>query len=120
MMPGADYGVRSESKHERVLGDFMSDPDASEPQPGGVFTILGVTHSGKKFRPSDWTCRLAGPYGKVEQNVVRYHPDVQPVHRDGYPGIRVKSPNPEVTRDLEAFAKANDLVIMREALECAA
>jgi hypothetical protein len=92
----------------------------TEPLPEAPFTILGLTTAGKKFRPSDWTCRLAGPYGTVEQNVVRYHPDVQPVNCAGQPGVRVTTANPAIIRDLQAFAAANDLVVVREPAECAA
>jgi len=98
----------------------MSNTEAEDPLPEGGFTILGVTRAGKKFRPSDWTCRLAGPYGKVERNVVRYHPDVQPIFRDGHVGLRVSSLNPAITRVLHAFARANDLVVLCEEEECPA
>ncbi len=87
---------------------------SEEPPPVKSFTILGLTQGGHKFRPSDWPCRLAGPYGTVEQNVVRYHPDVQPVTHDGHPGVRVNSSNSAIAFHLEAFAAANDLVVVRE------
>ncbi|MDR3395912.1 MAG: DUF3579 domain-containing protein [Parasulfuritortus sp.] len=93
----------------------MSTADSDEPPSAGCFTILGLTNSGRKFRPSDWSCRLAGPYGKVEQNVIRYHPDVQPINCNGQPGVRVSTTNPAIATHLEAFAAANDLVVVREA-----
>jgi hypothetical protein len=98
----------------------MSDTESEEPLPEGPFTILGVTRSGKKFRPSDWTCRLAGPYGKVDRNVVRYHPDVQPIFRDGNVGLQVNSLNPAITRVLHAFARANDLIVVHAEEKCPA
>lgn len=94
----------------------MSDSEPAGSIPDGAFTILGVTSKGRKFRPSDWSCRLAGPYGTVEGNVIRYHPDVQPVVGGDYPGVRVRSTDPLVTAALEAFAKANDLVIVRDSI----
>lgn len=92
----------------------MSNSDSDSRPSRTAFTILGVTSKGKKFRPSDWSCRLAGPYGTVVQNVIRYNPDVQPVNGGDYPGVRVQSSDPSVADYLEAFAKANDLVIVRD------
>ena len=92
----------------------MSDSNLDSHPLQTAFTILGVTSKGKKFRPSDWSCRLAGPYGTVVNNVIRYSPDVQPVNGGDYPGVRVCSTDRCVTEYLEAFAKANDLVIVRE------
>ena len=92
----------------------MTDSESDTGLKFKTFIILGVTSKGKKFRPSDWSCRLAGPYGKVEQNVVRYSPDVQPINGGDYPGVRVHSCDPKVTKYLEAFAEANDLVIVRD------
>lgn len=85
-----------------------------EPPSTGAFTILGVTRSGKKFRPSDWPCRLAGPYGRVEGNVVRYHPDVQPVHHEGQAGVRVTTLNLTISKALADFAKCHDLVVVHQ------
>lgn len=89
--------------------------DASEeaPQPA-PFTILGVTRSGSKFRPSDWPCRLAGPYGRIDGKVVRYHPDVQPVSHEGHQGVRVSTLNQTISQALAAFAESHDLVVVRQ------
>ena len=86
------------------------DP-AQETDPGKPFTICGVTRTGSRFRPSDWSCRLAGAYGKVVGNVIRYHPDVQPIHCGGNVGVRVYATDPGVVQSLLAFAIANDLVV---------
>jgi Protein of unknown function (DUF3579) len=96
----------------------MANAESIPPSPSEGFVILGVTRSGKKFRPSDWNCRLAGPYGKMVQNMVRYHPDVQPVSCNGQPGVRVTTTDATITGDLIAFAKANDLVVEQEHAHC--
>jgi hypothetical protein len=92
----------------------MNEGHSDGLSPMNVFTILGVTHSGRRFRPSDWSCRLAGGYGKVEGNVIRYHPDIQPVTSEQGPAIRVRTANPVIARDLAAFAAANDLVVLKQ------
>jgi hypothetical protein len=92
----------------------MNESDIDEPPPVRAFTILGVTHGGRRFRPSDWSCRLAGGYGKVEGNVIRYHPDIQPVTGDQGPAVRVRTSDRVIAGDLAAFATANDLVVLQQ------
>jgi hypothetical protein len=90
----------------------MNEAATDEAPPGGAVTIVGVTRCGRRFRPSDWSCRLASGYGKVEGNVIRYHPDVQPVASEGVPAVRVNTHDPAIARTLAAFAEANDLVVL--------
>lgn len=43
------------------------------------FLIIGKTKDGKKFRPSDWTERLACTYAMFASNkTVIYHPMIRP------------------------------------------
>lgn len=46
--------------------------------------IFGITHSGNKFRPSDWVERIAAAFGSFDASQrLRYNPMVRPVSYDG-------------------------------------
>lgn len=46
--------------------------------------ILGITHKGNKFRPSDWVDRLAAVFGSFDASKrLRYHPLVRPAIFEG-------------------------------------
>jgi hypothetical protein len=46
--------------------------------------IVGLTHNGHKFRPSDWVERIASVFARFDADQrLRYNPQVMPVYRDG-------------------------------------
>ncbi len=82
------------------------------------FIILGITHAGKQFRPSDWGERLSGAMscfrpGAGPQGYLHYSPYVQPVVFNDIRAVVVD----RALRDVEPlayhfvinFAKDNDL-----------
>lgn len=85
------------------------------------FIILGVTHQGRPFRPSDWAERLCGimssfrPPGGPAQLHLTYSPYVTPgfeqatkcVHVDA----RVHQIEPMAYKFLRSFAADNDLQV---------
>jgi len=97
------------------MNDSTSKPHKNE------FFILGITSTGKKFRPSDWSERLSGAMSCFRPDTGRqghlyYSPFVQPVLFDGISAVVVD----HALRDIEPlafhfvvdFAKDNDLRIV--------
>ena len=94
-------------------------PPLAEPK---RYFILGVTHDGRVFRPSDWAERLAGtmacfrPGGAGSGRQLGYSPWCVPQARDGRTGVLVS----EAIRDAEPmawdfvmnFARDNGLVVV--------
>ncbi|MCG6877285.1 MAG: DUF3579 domain-containing protein [Betaproteobacteria bacterium] len=78
------------------------------------FVIIGLTRSGKRFRPSDWAERLAGvmsQFGGVPP--VRYSPYCYPVVADGVKCVvvdaRIREIQPLAYHFLVNFAADNEL-----------
>lgn len=85
------------------------------------FIILGLTGSGRSFRPSDWAERLCGimagfrPPGPVPDARLGYSPYVTPGHREGvrcvFVDARLHTIEPMAYDFLRRFAADNDLRI---------
>lgn len=86
------------------------------------FVILGVTGSGRPFRPSDWADRLCGvmagfrPPGPVADARLAYSPYVMPGYRDGIRCVvvdeRLHGIEPMAYDFLRRFAADNDLRVV--------
>ena len=98
----------------------MADPNQPPVEPNEFF-ILGVTHAGKEFRPSDWVERLCGVMACFKpkdgrNSHLQYSPYVRPVLLGGKKCVAVN----EKLRDVEplayhfllSFAKDNDLQVV--------
>ncbi|HUH88637.1 MAG TPA: DUF3579 domain-containing protein [Pusillimonas sp.] len=93
----------------------------SEDQPRSLlrqFIIYGVTHSGQRFRPSDWAERLAGVMSRFRPvgsrgGPLSYSPYVVPMFIDGVRCIvvdhRLRQLEPLAWNFVEEFAHDNDL-----------
>lgn len=91
------------------------------PEIEGRFLILGVTSTGRNFRPSDWADRLAGvmarfqPPGAGPQTRLAYSPYVRPAIRDGVRCVivdpQIRAVEPMAYTFLLNFARDNDLRI---------
>lgn len=54
------------------------------PEQQASHVILGITHKGNKFRPSDWVERIAAAFGSFDASKrLRYHPLVRPAFFNG-------------------------------------
>jgi hypothetical protein len=100
----------------------MSEVAACDDSCDVVF-VLGMTRSGRPFRPSDWVDRLAGrcsTFGK--DRLLKYSPSVRPLTVEGMRGLRVDirllESDPAAFRFVMDFAADNDLAI--QCLETAA
>jgi len=52
--------------------------------------IIGLTHSGDEFRPSDWVHRIAGIFATFDDNQrLRYSPCIIPTWHEGLPGLYI-------------------------------
>lgn len=107
------------------------DPRDPTPAPGGTardreLFILGVTHDGRTFRPSDWAERLAGvmsrfrPEGAGSAGRLAYSPYCLPTVLDGIKCVVVR----EAVREIEPmawdfvmnFARDNQLQVVEACL----
>lgn len=77
---------------------------------GLVMLISGYTHTGKAFRPSDWSARIAEMYADEIGKVVRYSKDIQPVMFRGRPAVAIFTEDFDFSFILK-FATDNDLVV---------
>jgi hypothetical protein len=80
------------------------------------FVIVGVTLSGKRFRPSDWAERLCGIMSVFgSERRMAYSPYVQPGDKDGdkcvYVDGRIHDIEPMAYTFLVNFAKDNELKV---------
>lgn len=94
---------------------FSSPPLMDDASANAPFIIRGITTRGARFRPSDWTERLAGAFAVVDPNHrTNYSPYVQPTTLDGIPCVvvdkRLRDSNPTAYRFLQNFAESNELV----------
>ena len=97
------------------MNDNASTPHKNE------FFILGITNTGKKFRPSDWSERLSGAMScfrpdSRRQGHLHYSPFVQPVLFNGVNSVVVdhalREIEPLAYHFVVDFAKDNDLQIV--------
>ncbi|SRR5581483_1133678 len=78
--------------------------------------IIGITESGRNFRPSDWAERLCGCMSAFgEDQRLRYSPYVKPVLSEGVKCVvvhrRLEEVDPIAYSFLMSFAKDNELRI---------
>jgi hypothetical protein len=98
----------------KAMSEVAADCTAS--QECDAVLILGVTNSGRAFRPSDWVDRLAGRLSTFCQDRrLKYSPSVRPLTVEGMRGllvdIRLVESDPGAFRFLMDFAVDNDLLI---------
>lgn len=77
--------------------------------------IRGITTNGSRFRPSDWSERLAGAFAIIDpNNRTNYSPFVQPTTLNGIPCVvvdkKLKTSDPDAYRFLQTFAASNELL----------
>lgn len=78
--------------------------------------IIGVTHTGQTFRPSDWAERLCGCMSLFgEDQRINYSPYLKPVFTAGIKSVvidrRLEESNPEAFGFLMSFARDNELQV---------
>lgn len=76
--------------------------------------IIGITESGRNFRPSDWAERLCGCISAFgEDQRLRYSPYVKPVLAEGVKCVvvhrRLEEVDPVAYSFLMSFARDNEL-----------
>lgn len=78
--------------------------------------IEGITHTGRKFRPSDWAERMSGSlstFGRDQR--IRYSPLLQPLTVDGVKCVaidpKMQDQFPEMFSYIMGWANGNDLVV---------
>ena len=101
-------GVKAMS--EQTVADCMATRSCD------AVLILGVTRSGRAFRPSDWVDRLAGCFSTFGKNkLLKYSTCVRPITVEGMRGllvdIRLVESDPAAFRFVMDFAADNDLTI---------
>ena len=74
--------------------------------------ILGVTESGRKFRPSDWAERMCGNLCTFRNRRIIYSPLLRPAIHEGVKSIQ----HPKLYKELLEFAKTNKLVVKEESI----
>jgi hypothetical protein len=80
------------------------------------FVILGITLTGKRFRPSDWAERLCGVMSLFgSERRMTYSPYVQPGNRNGEKCVfvdgRIHDIEPMAYTFLVNFARDNELKV---------
>lgn len=80
------------------------------------FVIIGLTSSGRRFRPSDWAERLCGVMSVFgSERRMAYSPYVQPGNKDGEKCVfvdgRIHDIEPMAYTFLVNFARDNDLKV---------
>src|SRR3982750_4768589 len=91
-------------------------PEALDKIEVAEFVIMGLTHDGKPFRPSDWAERLCGVMSAFGgDHRMQYSPFVHPVPANGVRwgvGDRgLEEIEPMAYRFLLSFAKDNELKV---------
>lgn len=87
--------------------------------PHSSFIIVGLTSTGKKFRPSDWAERLCGVLSAFgAEKRMRYSPYVGPRNYKGQKAVFVDGSlydvEPMAYRFVLHFAQDNDLQLIHE------
>jgi len=95
---------------EQFVADCMANNSCN------AVLILGVTRSGRAFRPGDWVDRLAGRFSTFgKDKLLKYSPCVRPITVEGMRGllvdIRLVESDPAAFRFVMDFAADNDLTI---------
>jgi len=93
----------------------------AEPPPGPQnnvkkIIIEGQTHSGRKFRPSDWAERMSGALSTFgRDHRIHYSPLLQPLSIDGVKCValdpKLRDQYPEMFSYIMGWANSNDLVV---------
>ena len=81
--------------------------------------IEGKTHSGRKFRPSDWAERMSGALSTFgTDHRIRYSPLLQPLTIDGVKCValdpKMQDQFPEMFHYIMNWADGNDLVVSED------
>ncbi|WP_223669089.1 DUF3579 domain-containing protein [Kangiella shandongensis] len=92
----------------------------SDEQTESRIIIMGVTESGKKFRPSDWAERMCGNLCTFRNRRMIYSPLLRPAIREGIKAVIISNQlsikHPSLYQELMEFAKTNKLVVKEEAI----
>lgn len=88
------------------------------PAESECLVIIGLTRSGKPFRPSDWAQRLATAAGcRQRDGRFRFHPQVRIAMVDGTTAVVVEESlatiDPPLYRFLQQFGIENELQLSR-------
>ncbi|GAA4365598.1 DUF3579 domain-containing protein [Kangiella marina] len=82
--------------------------------------ILGITESGKKFRPSDWAERMCGNLCTFRNRRIIYSPLLRPGVYEGVKSVimsnQLSIQHPNMFKELLEFAKTNKLVVKEESI----
>ena len=85
--------------------------------------ILGITESGKKFRPSDWAERMCGNLCTFRNRRIIYSPLLRPAIYEGVKSVvmanQLSIQHPNLFKELLEFAKTNKLVVKEESIATA-
>lgn len=86
------------------------------PHQAESFVIVGATHEGRQFRPSDWAERLCGVMSVFgAERRMAYSPYVQPGNQGGFKCVfvnaRIRDIEPMAYAFLVNFAKDNHLKV---------
>lgn len=97
-------------------------PQNGKEELSGEFFILGITSSGRQFRPSDWAERLCGamscfdPQSGGRNAHLKYSPYVRPTVVNGTKAVvvsnKLKGIEPLAYHFVVNFAKDNDLQVV--------
>lgn len=87
---------------------------SADAAPPGEIVILGITHSGAKFRPSDWSERLCGMMSVFsEDRHLSYSPYLKPIVAEGMNCVvvdcRLERLDPAAYGFLMDFVRDNEL-----------
>lgn len=98
----------------KAMSEAMADRIASHSC--DAMLILGETHSGSIFRPSDWVDRLAGSFSTFRQDRrLKYSSSVRPIIIEETRGLLVDisllESDPTAFHFLLGFADDNNLII---------
>ena len=89
----------------------------SHPEKEKRIIIEGTTHSGEKFRPSDWAERMCGCLASFNNRRIAYSPQLRPIVRQNsntkclVVDPRLAETNPDVFQCVMNFANENCLKI---------
>jgi hypothetical protein len=118
---GVVYNVFRQQPHSLAFSWAVTRYPYMAEAPPTEFFIQGITSNGKKFRPSDWSERLAGvmsmfgPGAKGPNAYLQYSLYVRPTMLDDLKCVildsRLRDIEPMAFDFVMNFAKDNDLVV---------
>lgn len=121
MVRGVVYNVFRQQPHSLAFSWAVTRYPYMAEAPPTEFFIQGITSNGKKFRPSDWSERLAGvmsmfgPGAKGPNAYLQYSLYVRPTMLDDLKCVildsRLRDIEPMAFDFVMNFAKDNDLVV---------